>query len=115
MKEPKTTQHPEDVLFRHVKTVHNLGSVVDAMQEYSDQQNAELRERLQWTSIKDKLPEEKPFESYKVLTYGNWDDECILLYQYKSFYDPDMRDDNGDPKDVTEHVTHWMYLPESPI
>lgn len=46
MKEPKTTQHPEDVLFRHVKTVHNLGSVVDAMQEYSDQQNAELRERV---------------------------------------------------------------------
>lgn len=49
MKEPKTTQHPEDVLFRHVKTVHNLGSVVDAMEEYSDQQNAELREQLKET------------------------------------------------------------------
>lgn len=46
MKEPKTTQHPEDVLFRHVETVHNLGSVVAAMLEYSDQQNAELRERV---------------------------------------------------------------------
>lgn len=42
MKEQKTADHPEDVLFRHVQTVQNLGSVIDAMQEFSDLQNAEL-------------------------------------------------------------------------
>lgn len=46
MLKTKTTQHPEDVLFRHVKTVHNLGSVVDAMQEYADQQKLTIDQEI---------------------------------------------------------------------
>ena len=39
MEQPKTA---EDILFEHVRSVHNLSSVVDAMEEYATQKNREL-------------------------------------------------------------------------
>lgn len=38
--------HAEDVLFKFVKTVHNLGDVVNAMEEYAAQETASLKSRI---------------------------------------------------------------------
>lgn len=42
----KKTPHAEDVLFKHVQKVHNLGSVVDSMEEYAQIKTAELESEL---------------------------------------------------------------------
>lgn len=62
-----------------------------------------------WISVKARLPEVKPFESIKLIVYGNWDDDSFAFYIDRHFYATDANDDDGNPTDITNLVTHWRY------
>ena len=71
------------------------------------------KEEDKWVSVKDRLPEIEMYQASTVLTLG-YNEEYVADYQDKNFFSRNDNDDDGNPLNITAHVTHWMPLPNKP-
>ena len=77
---------------------------------------------MEWTSVKDKLPDELHKYCNVVVTFEDeFGDNGFITYvtQYKLTYGTDAKGDDikyWEDVDgyIQDNVTHWMYLPEPP-
>ncbi|MBB2148796.1 DUF551 domain-containing protein [Pedobacter gandavensis] len=67
----------------------------------------------EWIPVSERLPVHPTFEEVHVLTYG-YDDNYVSYFFEGEFYDKQQNDQNGNPIVVTQFITHWMPLPDSP-
>jgi len=78
---------------------------------------------MNWTSVKDKLPEVTQENEYSEFTSGpvlvyhaKWGTMCVAAYRAWDIDEPVFVWNTCDSEgwDITDEVTHWMPLPSSP-
>jgi len=80
--------------------------------ELLEKRLAVAEEKIRWTSIPDGLPEKSCWVLMMCNEPGEYRTRIGVFYNYDPYC---FKEVHGNiKKDITEWVTHWMYLPDGP-